>query len=280
MSESQAAIQKATLRTETGTGENVAPTHRVVSRGEWLEARTALLAKEKEFFKLRDQMSAEQRALPWVRIEKEYTFDGPSGKVTLAQLFNGRSQLFLKHFMMGPGQKNNCVGCAFEVDHLEGLLVHLENHDLTYAAVARAPIEEIEAYRKNMGWKFPWVSSYHSDFNYDFNVSFTPEQLASGTASYNFGQRNPGMEDLSGDSVFFKDDAGQIFHTYSTFGRGGEQFLGAYSYLDVTPKGRNENGPYHTLGDWVRPKNMYGKGGTVEGNGRFHSEGCGCTVHK
>src|SRR6202167_883315 len=280
MRDSQAASQKATPPADGSARANVAPAHRVGSRSEWLEARTALLAKEKEFTRLRDQMSAEQRALPWVRIEKEYTFDGPSGKVTLAQLFNGRSQLFLKHFMMGPGQKNNCVGCAFEVDHLEGLLVHLENHDLTYAAVARAPIEEIEAYRKNMGWKFPWVSSYRSDFNYDFNVSFAPEQLASGTASYNFGQRNPGMEDLSGDSGFFKDDGGQIFHTYSTFGRGGEQFLGAYSYLDVTPKGRNENGPYHSLTDWVRPKNMYGKGGTVEGNGRFHSAGCGCTAHK
>ena len=180
MSESQAASQKATPHTDSSARANVAPAHRVVSRSEWLEARTALLAKEKEFTRLRDQMSAEQRALPWVRIEKEYTFDGPSGKVTLAQLFNGRSQLFLKHFMLGPGQKNNCVGCAFEVDHLEGLLVHLENHDLTYAAVARAPIEEIEAYRKNMGWKFPWVSSYRSDFNYDFNVSFAPEQLVGG----------------------------------------------------------------------------------------------------
>ena len=280
MSESQAGTQKVVSQTDTGAAANSALAHRVVSRSEWLAARTALLAKEKAFTQSRDQLSAEQRALPWVRIEKEYIFDGPSGKVTLAQLFNGRSQLFLKHFMMGPGQKHNCVGCAFEVDHLEGLLVHLENHDLTYAAVARAPIAEIEAYRKNMGWKFTWVSSYRSDFNYDFNVSFTPEQLASGTASYNFGQRNPGMEDLSGDSVFFKDDAGQIFHTYSTFGRGGEQFLGAYSFLDVTPKGRNENGPYHTLGDWVRPKNMYGQGGTVEGNGRFHVPECGCSVHK
>jgi predicted dithiol-disulfide oxidoreductase (DUF899 family) len=280
MSENQAATQKAVPQTETSATANSLAAHRVVSHSEWLEARTALLAKEKEFTKLRDQLSAEQRALPWVRIEKEYIFDGPSGKVTLAQLFNGRSQLFLKHFMMGPGQKNNCVGCAFEVDHLEGVLVHLENHDLTYAAVARAPIEEIEVYRKNMGWKFPWVSSYHSDFNYDFNVSFTPEQLASGNAYYNFGQTRPGIEDLSGDSVFLKDDTGQIFHTYSTFGRGGELFLGAYAFLDVTPKGRNENGPYHTLGDWVRPKNMYGKGGTVEGNGRFHSAGCGCTAHK
>jgi predicted dithiol-disulfide oxidoreductase (DUF899 family) len=279
MTESQAATQKVVSHTETSAANSLSA-HRVVSRGEWLEARTALLAKEKEFTKLRDQLSAEQRGLPWVRIEKDYTFDGPSGKVTLAELFNGRSQLFLKHFMKGPGQKNNCVGCAFEVDHLEGLLVHLENHDLTYAAMARAPIEEIEAYRKNMGWKFPWVSSYHSDFNYDFNVSFTLEQLSSGNAYYNFRQTNPGMEDLSGDSVFYKDDAGQIFHTYSTFGRGGELFLGAYAFLDVTPKGRNENGPYHTLGDWVRLKNMYGKGGTVEGNGRFHSSGCGCSAHK
>src|SRR5277367_1757259 len=198
MSESQAGTQKVVSQTDTGAAANSARAHRIVTRTEWLAARTALLAKEKAFTQLRDQLSAEQRALPWVRIEKEYIFDGPSGKVTLAQLFNGRSQLFVKHFMMGPGQKHNCVGCAFEVDHLEGLLVHLENHDLTYAAVARAPIEEIEAYRKNMGWKFPWVSSYHSDFNYDFNVSFTPEQLASEKAYYNFGQRNPGMEDLSG----------------------------------------------------------------------------------
>ena len=156
MSEGQARTPKTVSPTESGAATNTVPLHRVVSRSEWLQARTALLAKEKAFTKLRDQLSAEQRALPWVRIEKEYIFDGPSGKITLAQLFNGRSQLFIKHFMMGPGQKNNCVGCAFEVDHLEGLLVHLENHDLSYVAVARAPIAEIEAYRKNMGWKFPW----------------------------------------------------------------------------------------------------------------------------
>src|SRR5277367_5183566 len=175
MSENQAAAQKVVPQTESSATANSLAAHRVVSRVEWLQARTALLAKEKAFTKLRDQLSAEQRALPWVRVEKEYIFDGPSEKVTLAQLFNGRSQLFIKHFMMGPGQTRQCVGCAFEVDHLEGLLVHLENHDLSYVAVARAPIAEIEAYRKNMGWKFPWVSSYHSDFNYDFNVSFTPE---------------------------------------------------------------------------------------------------------
>ncbi len=186
----------------------------------------------------------------------------------------------LRTLSLGPGQPRQCVGCSFEVDHVEGILVHLENHDVSYAAVARAPIEEIEAVRERMGWRFIWVSSYNSDFNYDFNVSFTPEQIATGSAYYNFRQIKPGMEDLSGDSVFFKDEAGHIFHTYSTFGRGPEQFLAAYGYLDVTPKGRNENGPYHSLGDWVRPKNMYGKGGMVEPNGRYHAAGCACAVHK
>ncbi len=280
MSRSQIQPPKVVSQAETDLATNAAPSNRVVSRDEWLEARTALLAKEKAFTRRRDQLSAEQRALPWVRIEKHYVFDGPSEKVTLAQLFNGRSQLFIKHFMMGPGQTRQCVGCSFEVDHVEGILVHLENHGVSYVAVARAPIEEIEAVRKRMGWRFPWVSSYHSDFNYDFNVSFTPEQIAAGRAYYNFRQADPGLEDLSGDSVFFKDDAGRIFHTYSTYGRGGEQFLGAYGYLDVTPKGRNENGPYHSLGDWVRPKNMYGKGGMVEGTGRYHAPGCACAVHK
>ncbi len=194
MSESQAASQKAIPQPDAGAGTNSALAHRVASRSEWLAERSALLAREKEFTKLGDQLSAERRALPWVRIEKEYVFDGPSGKVTLGQLFNGRSQLFLKHFMMGPGQKNNCVGCAFEVDHLEGLLVHLENHDLSYVAVARAPIEEIEAYRKNMGWKFPWVSSYHSDFNYDFNVSFTASSSRRETRSTISARGNPGWK--------------------------------------------------------------------------------------
>ncbi|HWN52563.1 MAG TPA: thioredoxin family protein [Xanthobacteraceae bacterium] len=257
--------------------------HRVVSHDEWLKARTALLAKEKEFTRLRDQLSAQKRALPWVRIDKEYIFDGPNGKVTLAGLFDGRSQLFIKHFMMGPGAPTQCVGCSFEVDHVEGILAHLQNHDVTYAVVARAPIEEIEVVRKRMGWKFPWVSSSHSDFNYDFNVSFTPEQVASGRAVYNF-QKAPewaaGLQDLSSDSVFFKDSSGQIYLTYATFGRGGEEFLGAYRILDVMPKGRNENGPYHSLGDWVRPNNMYGQGGFVEPNGRYHRPECGCAVDR
>ncbi len=254
--------------------------NRIVSRDEWLAARKELLVKEKELTRLRDRLSAERRALPWVRVEKQYVFDGPSGKITLADLFGGRSQLFVKHFMMGPGQTTQCVGCSFEVDHVEGLLEHFENHDVTYAVVARAPIEEIEAVRKRMGWRFPWVSSYGSDFNYDFNVSFRPQDAAAGRAYYNYANNDWGIEDLSGDSVFFKDDAGTIFHTYSTFSRGGEEFLGAYRYLDVMPKGRDENGPYHSLTDWVRPHDMYAKGGMVEGNGRYHVAACSCAVHQ
>ena len=257
--------------------------HKVVSKEEWLTARKHLLAKEKELTRLRDQLSAERRELPWVKVEKEYVFDAPTGKVTLAELFDGRSQLFIKHFMMGPGAVHQCVGCSLEVDHVEGLLEHLQHHDVTYAAVARAPIEEIETVRKRMGWRFPWVSSYHSDFNYDFHVSFTPEQVASGRALYNFHpapEWAAGLEDLSGDSVFYQDDSGQIFHTYSTYSRGGEQFLGIYGYLDVTPNGRNETGPYHSLADWARPRNLYGKGGSVEANGRYHPPTCGCAAHK
>ncbi|HJY19670.1 MAG TPA: thioredoxin family protein [Chthoniobacterales bacterium] len=257
--------------------------HEVVSRSEWLIARKDLLEREKELTRLRDQVAAERRALPWVKIEKEYTFDGPEGEVTLAELFDGRSQLFIKHFMMAPGQQTQCVGCSLEVDHTEGILTHLENHDVIYVAVARAPIEEIEAVRKRMGWKFRWVSSYRSDFNYDFNVSFTHEDAASGHAIYNFGvlpEWAAGIEDLSGDSVFYKDEAGDIFHTYSTFGRGGEEFLGIYRFLDATPKGREENGPYHSLTDWARPRNMYGKGGTVEPTGRYHQPACACEAHQ
>src|SRR6266568_228395 len=228
---------------------------KVVSQADWLVARKQLLTKEKEFTRQRDALNTERRALPWVKVEKQYVFDGSSGKLTLAQLFNGRSQLFIKHFMMGPGQKQQCVGCSLEVDHVEGILDHLENHDVSYAAVARAPIDEIEAVRKRMDWHFPWVSSYNNQ------------------------QGNPGMEDLSGDSIFYKDDSGQIFHTYSTFGRGGEEFLGIYRFLDLMPKGRDENGPHHSLADWARPHNMYGKGGMVEATGRYHAPGCACAVH-
>lgn len=265
------------------TGVNEVNPHKIASKAGWLVARKDLLEREKQLTHLRDEISRHRRELPWAKIEKEYVFDAPEGKVTLADLFDGRSQLFIKHFMMGPGAAHQCVGCSLEVDHVEGLLEHLENNDVTYVVVARAPIDEIEVVRKRMGWRFRWVSSYHSDFNYDFNVSFKPEDVAAGRALYNFQQAPEwaaGLEDLSGDSVFYKDDSGEIFHTYSTYGRGGEQFLGIYGYLDVMPKGRNENGPYHSLTDWARPRNMYGKGGDVEANGRYHAPNCGCTAHK
>jgi len=254
---------------------------RIVSKEEWRTARVALLEREKELTAMKDALAAARRALPWVRVEQNYVFDGPNGPVTLSQLFEGRSQLFIKHFMMGPGQSRQCVGCSLEVDHLEGIRVHLENHDLTYAAVARAPIEEIERLKRKMGWDFTWVSSYRNDFNFDFNVSFSDAEIAQGRGYYNYQEVDvhPAMIDLSGDSVFVKDDDGQVYHTYSAYARGGEQFLGIYAYLDVTPKGRAENGPYRSLPDWVRPHDMYGRGGMVEGTGRYHAADCGCAAH-
>src|SRR5262249_32274843 len=171
---------------------------RVVTRAEWLDERLKLLEREKDLTRQRDEVSRQRRALPWVRIEKEYVFDAPEGKVTLADLFEGRSQLFIKHFMLAPGQVTQCVGCSFEVGHLDGILVHLQHHDLTYAVVARAPIHEIEEVRARMGWRVRWVSSYHSDFNYDFDVSFMPDKLAAERAHYNYRHGKPGLEDLSG----------------------------------------------------------------------------------
>jgi predicted dithiol-disulfide oxidoreductase (DUF899 family) len=247
----------------------------IVSRAEWLKARTALLEHEKALTRHRDEVSAERLALPRVRVEKAYVFDGPDGKLTLSELFQGCSQLYIKHFMMAPGAQHQCVGCSLEVDHMADLLPHLENHDVSYAAVARAPIEEIEIVRKRMGWRFLWVSSFGNDFNYDFNVSFRPEDVAAGRAWYNFRpapEWTATVQDLSGRSVFYKNDAGEIFHTYSSYGRGGEEVLGIYGILDAMPKGRNETGPNHSLTDWARPRNMYGKGGSVEANGRYHAQ--------
>ena len=241
---------------------------KVVSRDEWIAARQELLIKEKEQTRLRDQLSTERRALPWVKVEKEYVFDAPEGKVTLADLFDGRSQLFVKHFMLGPGWKEGCVGCSFEVDHIEGALVHLEHHDVTYVAISRAPLAKIEAFKKRMGWRFKWVSSYGSDFNFDYHVSFTKEDLARGKVDYNYRLIDASIDELSGISVFYKDEAGEIFHTYSTYARGAEELLSTYIVLDLTPKGRNETGPSHDLTDWVRHHDRYDVGGRVDPTGR------------
>jgi predicted dithiol-disulfide oxidoreductase (DUF899 family) len=243
--------------------------NRIVTREEWLAARKAHLANEKELTRMRDQLSAERRELPWVKIEKKYVFESPRGKETLVDLFDGRSQLIVKHFMLGPGWKEGCVGCSFEVDHIEGALVHLEHHDVTYVVVARAPLPEIENFKKRMGWRFKWVSSYGSDFNYDFHVSFKPDEIERREVYYNYEMRKVGVEELSGRSVFYKDANGDVFHTYSSYARGGDLMLGTYNILDLMPRGRNETGPNHNLTDWVRHHDRYDSGGYVAPTGRY-----------
>ena len=214
--------------------------HPVVSRDEWLKARQALLIKEKEESRMRDAVNAARMALPWVAIDKAYVFDTPGGKMTLADLFAGRSQLLLYHFMLGPDWTEGCPRCSFIADHVAGALPHLNNHDVTWIAVSRAPLPKIEAYKRRMGWTFPWASSFGSDFNYDFAVSFTDEERASGAIHYNYADRAMNRDELSGLSAFFKDAAGNVFHTYSTYARGLESLAGTLLMLDRAPKGRNE----------------------------------------
>ncbi|HXO89399.1 MAG TPA: thioredoxin family protein [Stellaceae bacterium] len=246
--------------------------HPIVSHDEWLAARKQLLGKEKELTRLRDQLAVERRDLPWVKVEKRYVFDGPDGKETLADLFGGRSQLIIKHFMFGPGWSEGCVGCSFELDHVDGILVHLEHRDVSYVAVSRAPLAEIEAFKARMGWHIKWVSSCGNDFNYDFHVSFKPEEIAKGEAYYNYEIRKIGIDELSGRSVFYKDAHGDVFHTYSSYGRGGEDLLGTYRLLDLVPKGRDETGPNRNLSDWVRHHDRYGDAGIVAATGRWVPE--------
>jgi predicted dithiol-disulfide oxidoreductase (DUF899 family) len=250
------------------------PEHPIVDRETWLAARTRLLAKEKLLTRLRDALAEDRRALPWVAVDTPHVFAGPAGPVRLAELFAGRSQLVVKHFMLGPGWQEGCVGCSFEVDHVEGALVHLANHDVAYVAVSRAPLAEIEAFKARMGWTFPWVSSHGSDFNYDFHVSFRPEEVERGRGFYNYRETEIPIDELSGLSVFYRDERGAVFHTYSTYGRGAEEVLGTYVILDLTPKGRNETGPRHDLTDWVRHHDRYGAPGTVEATGRYRPEPC------
>lgn len=229
------------------------PKHKIVSRQEWTEARKQLLAEEKELTHARDRVAKARRDLPWVKVEKAYEFDTIDGKRTLGDLFEGRSQLLVQHFMFGPDWEAGCPGCSFAADHIDAAYRHIKHHDVTFVAVSRAPLARLQAYRKRMGWHFNWVSSLNSDFNFDFNVSFTQEQLATGKVYYNFEMTENTMEELPGGSVFYKDADGAIYHTYSDYGRGGEEILGAYMLLDVTPNGRNESGPM----DWVRRHDEY-----------------------
>ena len=232
------------------------PDHKVVSRQDWLEAHKAHLAREKELTRLRDALSAERRELPWVRVEKEYVFDATGGTETLSDLFDGRSQLIVQHFMFGPGWKEGCVGCSFQADHIDGAAVHLEHRDVTLVVVSRAPLPQIEAFKERMGWHFKWVSSYGSDFNYNFHVSFRKEDLAKGKVFYNYELRELQSEELPGISVFYRAATGDVYHTYSTYARGDELLLGAYNYLDLVPKGRDETGLSPPMA-WVRHHDRY-----------------------
>ncbi|MEP2829479.1 thioredoxin family protein [Parvibaculum sp.] len=231
------------------------PQNRVVSREEWLVARRALVEKEKAETRLRDEIAASRAALPWVKVEKDYVFETPDGPKSLAGLFAGRSQLIVYHFMLGPGWEAGCLGCSFIADHLDGTLPHLNNHDVTLFAVSRAPLAEIERYKTRMGWKFPWVSSGGSDFNFDYHVSFTSEELAGEDVFYNFEKlpSSKAMDELPGLSAFYRNEKGEVFHTYSTYARGPETLLGTYMILDLAPLGRNEDGPM----GWMRRHDEY-----------------------
>ncbi len=229
--------------------------HSVVSGKEWIAARQHLLAREKEFTAQRDQLNAERRRLPWVRVDKPYVFDGPNGKETLADLFEGRSQLIIYHFMFGPGWKEGCPSCSFLADHLGGIIPHITQRDITLAVVSRAPLAELDAFRQRMGWRFKWLSSHGCDFNHDYHVSFTPEELAQGKVYYNY-RMTEGSGELPGASVFYKDGHGNVFHTYSGYARGLDLLLGAYNFIDLTPKGRDEDGLPSTMA-WVRHHDKY-----------------------
>ena len=230
--------------------------HAVVTQGEWIDARQALLAKEKAFTRLRDELSAERRALPWVAVTKSYTFDTSQGTVTLADLFEGRSQLVVYHFMYGPDWEEGCPSCSFWADNFDGIDIHLAHRDITLIAVSRAPLATLDRYKTRMGWSFNWVSSYATDFSYDFNVSFTPEQIADGSAAYNYRSGDVTMDELPGLSVFYRDEDGQIYQTYSAYARGLELINGAYQIMDLAPKGRDEDGlPYNMA--WLRRRDQY-----------------------
>lgn len=232
----------------------MAPPHKVVSREEWLVRRRQHLKNEKALTRLRDLVAAERRALPWVRVDKDYVFATENGKETLPDLFGGNSQLIIHHFMWRWDLDQGCPSCSLEADHAEGALVHLQNHDVSYVRVARAPLDKLIAYGKRLGWKAKWASSYGSDFNYDYHVSFTKEQLAQGKVYYNYDMVE-GFDELPGLSVFYKDEDGTVFHTYSSYARGNEEVISAFVYLDITPKGRNET----EIMDWVKRNDEYEK---------------------
>lgn len=241
----------AELHTRAGSQD-----HKVVSRKEWIAARKALLSKEKKFTRLRDQLSQQRRELPWVKVDKQYIFDGPNGKETLADLFDGRSQLIVYHFMFGPDWKEGCPNCSFWADNFNGIVVHLRQRDVTLLAISRAPLKKLQAFKKRMKWSFKWVSSFHTDFNYDYHASVRPEELEKGKVYYNYREIEPFSSECHGVSVFYKDKNEDVFHTYSTYGRGIDMVNNAYHYLDLAPQGRDEDDLDFTL-EWVRYHDKY-----------------------
>jgi predicted dithiol-disulfide oxidoreductase (DUF899 family) len=237
--------------------------YRIVSRDEWLTARKALLIKEKALTRAQDALTAERQRLPMVKVDKQYVFDTADGTRTLAELFDGRSQLVIYHFMMGPDWAEGCPSCSLLADHIDGSVVHLAHRDVTLAVVSRAPLANIEAFKRRMGWRFTWVSSYGSDFNHDYRVSFTGDEISSGRIDYNFSTTPFPLDEAPGLSVFYKNATGEVFHTYSAYARGGETVIGAYHYLDLVPKGRDETGLAFTM-SWVRHHDKYDHGYTVD----------------
>ena len=231
-------------------------THKVVSKEEWLVARRQHLAQEKEFTRMRDQLSQDRRALPWVKVEKEYVFDTPNGKKTLAELFGDRRQLIVYHFMFGPDWAEGCPSCSFWADNFDGIGVHLQHRDIQLVAISRARLEQLEAYKKRLGWNFKWLSSYGNDFNHDYQVSFTADEMKQGEVFYNFQQRAFPREEAPGISVFHKNEQSEVFHTYSCYARGLDMLNGAYQYMDLAPKGRDEAGLSYTMA-WLRRHDQY-----------------------
>lgn len=231
--------------------------HKVVSRDEWLAVRKQHLIKEKEFTRLRDQLSSERRELPWVKVEKNYVFDGPDGKETLSDLFNGCSQLIVYHFMFDPEWSEGCKSCSFLADQYNPSIVHLKHRDVSMVTVSRAPLQKLFSFKKRMGWTFKWVSSFGNDFNRDFHVTFTAEELASNKANYKYDFKPFPVTEAPGISVFFKDDEGNIFHTYSSYARGLDIFISTYNLLDIVSKGRDEDGLRYSM-EWIRHHDRYG----------------------
>lgn len=256
------------IETASAPARETVAGHAVVEHPEWTEARVELLGREKELRRQMDEIAKQRRKLPWERVEQQYVFDTGHGKRSLADLFEGKSQLMIYHFMLGPGWAEGCKGCSYLSDHFDGMLVHLAHRDIRFIAVSRAPLAEIERFQKRMGWRFPWVSSYGSSFNFDYGVSFTSEQVENGESYYNYSKKPIDSTEAPGLSAFYKDAAtGAVYHTYSTYARGLDAGVGAYNYMDLAPKGRDEDALPHPM-DWLRHHDRY--------EADAPARGCGC----